>query len=99
MKPATSHLGLVSWAERRVRAGWRWLRTSNIYRFLAPDGAVQAGMRARAAVPSTNRQDAGGGERVSKKEALGRMLAAAAAAPDLLLARRQVMEQRLATLN
>lgn len=26
-------LGLVSWTERRVRAGWRWLRTSNAYRF------------------------------------------------------------------
>ncbi len=24
--------GLVSWTERRVRAGWRWLRTSNAYR-------------------------------------------------------------------
>jgi hypothetical protein len=24
-------LGLVSWTERRVRAGWRWLRTSNCY--------------------------------------------------------------------
>jgi Helix-turn-helix domain len=29
------HLGLVSWAERRVRAGWRWLRTSNLDRFAA----------------------------------------------------------------
>jgi DNA-binding transcriptional MocR family regulator len=27
------HLGLVSWIERRVRAGWRLLRTSNSYHF------------------------------------------------------------------
>lgn len=26
-------LGLVSWTERRIRAGWRWLRTSNHYAF------------------------------------------------------------------
>jgi DNA-binding GntR family transcriptional regulator len=26
-------LGLISWVERRVRAGWRWVRTSNRYSF------------------------------------------------------------------
>ena len=31
-------LGLVSWAERRVRAGWRWLQSSNLYRFAVPIG-------------------------------------------------------------
>jgi hypothetical protein len=30
------HLGLVDWSERRIRAGWRWLRTSNLYRFMVP---------------------------------------------------------------
>lgn len=29
-------LGLISWVERRVRSGWRWLRTSNVYRLLMP---------------------------------------------------------------
>jgi hypothetical protein len=37
---AAQVLGLVDWAERRVRAGWRWLRSSNLYRFVVPDGAV-----------------------------------------------------------
>jgi len=32
-------LGLVVWAERRVRASWRWLRTSNTYRLLDARGA------------------------------------------------------------
>ena len=29
------NLGLVSWSFRRVRQGWRWLQSSNLYRFLA----------------------------------------------------------------
>lgn len=29
-------LGLLDWSERRVKRGWRWLRTSNVYRLLAP---------------------------------------------------------------
>ena len=33
-------LGLVSWVERRVRASWRWLRTSNVYTMLVPAGAI-----------------------------------------------------------
>ena len=37
---AARGLDLVSWAERRIKAGWRWLRTSNIYRLLVPDGPV-----------------------------------------------------------
>jgi hypothetical protein len=28
---AGQRLGLVQWTERRVRAAWRWLRTSNAY--------------------------------------------------------------------
>jgi hypothetical protein len=38
-------LDLVAWHERRRRAGWRWLRTSNLYRFVAPAAPVQPGMR------------------------------------------------------
>jgi DNA-binding transcriptional MocR family regulator len=45
---AARELGLVEWAERRVRAGWRWLRTSNVYRLLVPDApAVTTGLRGR----------------------------------------------------
>jgi Helix-turn-helix domain len=93
-------LGLVVWAERRVRAGWRWLRRSNLYRFLAPNGPVQAGLRPRSVVPSrTNRQSADGGENEGRKQALEEMLRQAATAPDLLLRRRQVMAAQLARRN
>ena len=37
---AARDLGLIEWTERRVRAGWRWLRTSNLYRFIMPAAAV-----------------------------------------------------------
>src|SRR5208282_4944956 len=37
---AAADLGLIAWSERRVRAGWRWLRTSNLYRFIVPAGPV-----------------------------------------------------------
>src|SRR5271165_1097990 len=37
---AARGLGLIVWTERRARSGWRWLRTSNLYRFLAPAGPV-----------------------------------------------------------
>jgi hypothetical protein len=87
-----AELGLVAWTERRVRAGWRWLRTSNTYRLLMPLEAVRAGLRAAwRPTPATTGQDGRGGERSSKKEALERLLAAAAAAPDLLAMRRAVM--------
>jgi DNA-binding transcriptional MocR family regulator len=33
---AARDLGLVTWVERRVRAGWRWLRTSNRYTLTVP---------------------------------------------------------------
>ena len=68
-------LGLVDWCERRVRAGWRWLRTSNLYRLGVPSAPVQAGekLRHRSAVsraPALPDIAAGEG-RVSKKAALG----------------------------
>jgi hypothetical protein len=78
---AAADLGLVSWTERRVRAGWRWIRTSNLYRFVVPTTAV------RPLVSTTEHCDRGG-ESEKKKEALDEMLREAAAAPDLLLARR-----------
>jgi hypothetical protein len=55
-------LGLVRWTERRVRAGWRWLRTSNRYTLTDPETPVTPRL-------PTNRQTAGGGESEQKKEA------------------------------
>ena len=84
---AARDLGLVRWAERRFRAGWRWLRTSNQYWLTDPDAPVTPR-------PRTNRQRAGGGESEQKKEAregskaaLAAMLEAAGRLPDLLAAR------------
>jgi hypothetical protein len=85
-------LGLVDWAERRVKAGWRWLQSSNLYRFLSREAPVQPGMqpprKARAALTDS----VPGEVRVSKKAALGELLREATAAPDLLAMRRAVMQ-------
>ncbi|MBA2715641.1 MAG: helix-turn-helix domain-containing protein [Propionibacteriales bacterium] len=92
-------LGLVSWTERRVRAGWRWLRTSNAYRLAVPDRPVQSGMRTpfsrSATCPATTGQTVRGGESLSKKGALQDMLVAAASLPNLLAIRRAAIEGRL----
>jgi DNA-binding transcriptional MocR family regulator len=82
-------LGLVSWAERRVRAGWRWLRSSNAYRLETPGEPVREGLRPKAR--RTYRKSDGGGESESKKAALEAMLRAARAAPDLLARRRAML--------
>jgi hypothetical protein len=90
---AARDLGLVHWTERRIRAGWRWLRTSNLYRFVMPEGPVAPvhlfyGVQ-KPRAPAAALPDIAAGERtVSKKEALDAMMREAAAAPDLLLARR-----------
>jgi hypothetical protein len=85
---AAQGLDLVRWTERRVRAGWRWLRTSNLYRFVVPEGPVQPTRRALRQVAVTTGHCDRGGENQKKKAALDEMLREAAAAPDLLLARR-----------
>lgn len=82
-------LGLVSWVERRVRAAWRWLRTSNTYRLLMPAEPIQAGQRAPVYRPlATTGQKDRGGESQNKKEALREMMMKAAGMPDLLAIRR-----------
>ena len=87
-------LGLVSWAERRFRAGWRWLQSSNLYRFLVPSGPTLEVLR-QPKRPRAAQTDIPAGEgRGSNQEVLEAILRAAAAAPDLLLARRLVMEGR-----
>jgi hypothetical protein len=40
---AARDLGLITWSERRLRRGWRWLRTSNLYQLTTPDAAVEPG--------------------------------------------------------
>jgi DNA-binding transcriptional MocR family regulator len=83
-------LDLINWAERRVRAGWRWLRTSNLYRFVVPAAPVKPAPRPTPTAPALTDKTPREG-RESKKEALEELLRAAARAPDLLLRRRQAM--------
>ena len=85
---AARDLGLVQWSERRIRAAWRSLRTSNRYWLTQPAGAV-------APRPRTTMQKGEGGEREEKKAAregskaaLAVMLAEATKLPDLLALRR-----------
>jgi hypothetical protein len=85
-------LGLITWATRRIRAGWRSLQSSNVYRKLTPTGPVQS-------CPRTGGQ---GDRRTTKEEkprrcerdlgALAELMRAAAVLPDLLLRRRQAMQ-------
>ena len=89
---AARDLGLVRWTERRVRAAWRSLRTSNVYRLLLPEGPVQS--RAEAAFTTTG-QKVRGEESKHKEEAreggraaLSAMLAAAERLPDLAAVRQ-----------
>jgi hypothetical protein len=44
---AGRRLGLVQWTERRARAAWRWLRTSNAYTLILPPTPVGPGTRGR----------------------------------------------------
>lgn len=88
-------LGLVSWIERRVRAGWRWLRTSNAYRLMAPGNPVQSGQRtSRRREVSTTGHSGRGVENGSKKEALQAMMRAATGLPDLLAMRRAAFDSQ-----
>ena len=95
-------LGLVSWIERRVKAAWRWLRTSNSYTLDVPAEAVRAGLRPAWPCRRTNGQNDRGGESRrkqdagnSRKAALLSLTRSAARMPDLLAMRRQVMRDRL----
>jgi hypothetical protein len=86
---AARDLGLVRWTERRVRAAWRSLRSSNRYTLCQPGEPVSPR-------PRTSMQNAGGGESKKNQEAhegsrvaLAAMLAAAERLPDLLAMRRR----------
>lgn len=91
-------LGLVSWAERRAQSGSKWVRTSNTYRLLAAVGTVQSGQRHRWKwqKPSNGQSDLGEEklDSLSKKKVLEAMYREAATLPDLLSARRAVIEKR-----
>ncbi len=99
-------LALVDWAERRVRVGWRWLRTSNVYSLIVPDTDVEPTMKPLWPRPRTNSQDDRGEDQLdnkiaveSKKALLEGMLRAAAEMPDLLALRRKAMEVRLMAMR
>jgi hypothetical protein len=88
-------LGLVSWGERRVRSGWRWMRASNRYSLVTPDAPVDSSLRPIWWRRRTNSQRDGVGESASKKEALKVMIREAAGLPDLLAMRRRAVEAGL----
>lgn len=95
-------LGLVIWAERRVRASWRWLRTSNSYSLSVPETPIDPGMKPKCWRRPTNGQKDREGESLEKKDAsLGRsaalagMIREAAGLPDLLAMRREAMAAML----
>jgi hypothetical protein len=57
---AARDLGLLTWAARRIRAGWRSLSSSNIYRKLMPAGRMQtcprtAGQAGRGTMKKENK--------------------------------------------
>jgi hypothetical protein len=71
---AARDLGLVEWSERRVRRGWRWLRSSNLYRLIVPDASVEPGLRRPRC---TNRPAVERGESKEKRRRLTREVLAA----------------------
>jgi uncharacterized protein RhaS with RHS repeats len=97
-------LGLVSWSERRIRSGWRWLRTSNTYALTIPDAPIEPNMRPTWWRRRTTGQVAVGGENEENKMAhegrrvaIGRMIREAAVLPDLLARRRDAVAALLLT--
>jgi DNA-binding transcriptional MocR family regulator len=90
-------LDLISWAERRVRRGWRWLRTSNVYRLVMPQTPVQPQPRPPRA-PSKSSFSPPRAESpvvgATNFDALSAMLVAASKGPDLLAARRAAFSRQ-----
>ena len=99
---AARALGLVDWSATRVRAAWRALRGPNRYVLKMPTGAVQPGPHGPGNQGGATTGQAGRGvtQPITKTAqersngALGAMLEAAKALPDLLKARREAMEAR-----
>jgi len=89
--------GIIRWTERRVRVGWRWLRTSNCYELLTTGQSDRGSLKARSYLLSSAARAASRGA----KEAQGRhaeelrvLLEAAAGLPDLLKARREAHQRQ-----
>src|SRR3954451_18758774 len=67
---AARELGLVSWSARRLRAGWRSLRSSNAYRLQRPQKPLEA-------VPGRRRPDV----RLARQGSVRALLAALGLGP------------------
>lgn len=78
-------LDLIDWAERRIRVGWRELKTSNRYQLLVPSKPVH-----------TTGQKARGVTYDRKRRCIEAVLRVAAGGIDLLKRRREQLEGRLA---
>jgi hypothetical protein len=102
-------LGLVEWAERRIRRGWRWLRTSNAYRMILPDTPVAHRSEVLSHCgtklpPATNGHSVCGDKQEEKQEdarqghhaTLAEMVREAGNLPDLLKLRRDRVAKMLA---
>jgi hypothetical protein len=100
---AARDLGLVRWAERWVRIGWRRLRTSNLYELLDPENPMKptAGqpdrvtLRVKISSLFSAARDASRGvkdarERHAEEQRV--MIEAARGLPDLLAARRAAVD-------
>jgi hypothetical protein len=93
---AARDLGLVNWTERRIRRGWRWLRTSNACKLTnAPAGDVQRAARPAFPRYATTCQRGGEGRVRPKRRCWNVMPSAAAMLPDLLARRRREIEDKL----
>ena len=88
-------LGLVVVLPRRRWLRGRYVRTSNRYVIGVPDRAVVPGQRAPWPRRASTGQSGQGQDKEEREAALNEMLRAAAAAPDLLLRRRLVIEGRI----
>ena len=88
-------LGLVVVLPRRRWLRGRYVRTSNRYVIGVPDRAVVPGQRAPWPRRASTGQSGRGQDKEEREAALNEMLRAAAAAPDLLLRRRLVIEGRI----
>jgi DNA-binding transcriptional MocR family regulator len=104
---AARDLGLLRWAERRVRSGWRWLRTSNAYELLEPENPMKTttGQPDRGTLRVKESSYLSVVRGVSRKEKEAReghraevegMIQAAAGLPDLLEQRNAVTRARQA---
>jgi hypothetical protein len=94
---AARELGLVTWSERRVRRGWRWLRTSNAYQLLVPHAAVEPGLRrpCRSNRPPVGRGESKQERRLMREALVALPWAVVKASQEALAARCQAVQAAL----